>query len=481
MPKPEAAAFAAIFALDGLAPGRAAMFEDDHRNLRVPHGLGMRTVLVGPAATHPHVHHQTEDLAGFLAALGVTGARRMERIETDVLIAGGGVAGLTAAAAFSGAGFSVICVDPVPPVTSAEAEGSDLRSTAFLMPAVDLLREAGLWERLAPHAAPLRVMRIADAGGAEGVVRETADFTADEIGAEVFGWNLPNWLLRREMVARLEDLPGARLLAGVRVDRVTPRTGAALVALSDGSQVRAALVVAADGRDSAVREAAGIGVRRWGYGQKALVFTVTHERPHDDVSTEIHRSGGPFTLVPLPDRDGQPASAVVWMEAGPRAAALAAMAEDGFEEALNLRSCGVLGRLRLASPRRVWPIVSQLAHRLDGPRVALVAEAAHVLPPIGAQGLNMSLADIATLVGLCREAKATGGDIGAPALLGRYNRARHGELMLRLAGIDALNRAAMAGAQPLRDLRRAGLKALHGITPVRRAVMRLGLGARQGR
>jgi 2-octaprenyl-6-methoxyphenol hydroxylase len=406
----------------------------------------------------------------------------MERMSVDVLVAGGGVAGLTAAAAFATAGFTVACVDPVPPVTSAGAEGSDLRSTAFLQPAIDLLDRAGLWARLAPHAAPLRVMRIVDAGGPDGAIRETADFEARELGADAFGWNLPNWLLRREMLARLEELPGATLRMGLRVDRVTPRTDAAIVAVSDGSQVRAALVVAADGRDSAVREALGIGARRWGYGQKALVFTVTHTAPHDDVSTEIHRSGGPFTLVPLPDVDGAHASAVVWMEEGPTAAALAAMPVAEFEAALNARACGLLGELRLASPRRLWPIVAQLATRLDGPRTALVAEAAHVVPPIGAQGLNMSLADIATLLELCRAAGSAGADIGAPDLLARYHRARHGDLMLRIAGLDALNRAAMAGAQPLRDLRRAGLRALHGVGPLRRAAMRLGLGAsRSGR
>ena len=199
----------------------------------------------------------------------------MRRIAVDVLVAGGGVAGLTATAAFRAAGLSVLCVDPVPPVTSGDAEGADLRSTAFLTPSVELLRRAGLWERLEPEAAPLRIMRIADAGGAEGVVRAVADFAADEIGAEAFGWNLPNWLLRREMVAAAGDA----LRAGVRVERVTPRDDAALVALSDGAQVRARLVVAADGRDSAVREGLGIGARRWGYGQKALVFGVTHAAP----------------------------------------------------------------------------------------------------------------------------------------------------------------------------------------------------------
>ena len=133
----------------------------------------------------------------------------------------------------------VACVDPAPPPGTAEAEGSDLRSTAFLMPSVEVLRQAGLWDALAPHAAALRVMRIADAGGPAAAIRETADFVAEEIGKRGFGYNLPNWLLRREIAARLTALPGARLFAPARVERVTARTGEAIVRLDDGRQVRA--------------------------------------------------------------------------------------------------------------------------------------------------------------------------------------------------------------------------------------------------
>ncbi len=401
----------------------------------------------------------------------------MERETIDILVAGGGVAGLSAAAGFAAAGFSVLCVDPVPPVTAAEAAGSDLRSTAFLGPSIAYLERAGLWARLAPHAAPLRVMRLADAGDEAGTLRTVADFDAAETGAEVFGHNLPNWLLRREMVAAIEALPNARLLAPARVDTVTARSTAALVRLSTGTRVTARLVVAADGRDSTIREALGIPVRRWGYGQKALAFTVKAERPHEGISTEIHRSGGPFTLVPLPDRDGLHQAAVIWMERGPRAQALATMEAPEFETALNARACGVFGRLALASERRVWPIVTQVADRLDGPRTALVAEAAHVVPPIGAQGLNMSLRDIAALVDLATAAREVGGDFGDADLLARYHRARHRDILLRAAGIDALNRAAMAEAPGLRDLRRAGLRLLHGFGPLRRGAMSLGLGA----
>lgn len=401
----------------------------------------------------------------------------MERIETDILIAGGGVAGLTAAAAFAAAGFATLCVDAEPPVTEAAQPGADLRTTAFLAPSVALLDRIGLWRRLAPHAAALRVMRIVDAGGEGPEARETADFVAAEIGADAFGQNLPNWLIRRELVAHLATLPGARLLAPARVAGVTPRSAGAILRLADGAQVRARLVVAADGRDSFVREAVGIAARRWSYGQKALVFSVAHDLPHDGVSIEVHRSGGPFTLVPLPDRDGAPASAVVWMDEGPRAQRLLDLAPPDFEAALNARAAGVLGALRLTSPRRLWPIVAQMAERLDGPRTALIAEAAHVVPPIGAQGLNMSLRDVAALVDLCAEARDRGEDPGAPELLARYHRARHADVLARVIGIDALNRAAMAGWRPFRDARRAGLRLLHAPPPLRHAAMRLGLGA----
>jgi 2-octaprenyl-6-methoxyphenol hydroxylase len=400
----------------------------------------------------------------------------MERIETEVLVAGGGIAGLSAAAAFAAAGFQVVCVDPVPPPAAGDAQGSDLRSTALLRPSVDLLERAGIWDRIRPNAEPLRVMRIADAGGRDIAIRTVADFTATELGIEAFGCNAVNWLLRRELAAGLAELPGARLMAPLGVVRLVPRASGALVTLSDGSQLRARLLVAADGRDSLVRESLRIGVRRWSYGQAALVFAVSHPVPHEGVSTEIHRSGGPFTLVPLPDRDGEHQSAVVWMETGPRARALAAMDAEGFAAELNTRACGVLGPLRRASPVRVWPIVSQMATRLTGARTALVAEAAHVVPPIGAQGLNMSLHDVATLRDLAVAARAAGRDIGDDDVLERYARARRRDLLMRVAGIDALNRAAMLEPRPFRDLRRAGLLALHGLPPLRRAAMRLGLG-----
>jgi len=401
----------------------------------------------------------------------------MERIETDILVAGGGVAGLCATAAFAAAGFDTICVDPVPPVTDINAAGADLRSTAFLLPSVALLKQSGLWQRLDKYAAPLRIMRIVDSGGENHGIREQANFDAHDIDREAFGYNLPNWLLRREMVAHVTELPTARLESPVKVNRITPRTNEALVNLSDGRQVCAKMVVAADGRNSLIREQLGIDIKSWRYGQKALVFNVRCEYPHENVSTEIHRSGGPFTLVPLPDQDGVHHCAVVWMDTGANADSLQKMPEAEFNAALNLRACGVVGKLELASKRILWPIIAQRASYLYGPRTALLAEAAHVIPPIGAQGLNMSLADLAALVRLTTEARDTGKDFGAPEVLKEYHSTRWPDMAARIKGVDVLNRAAMAESQNLRDLRRTGLKMLYGLDPLRKAAMKAGLGA----
>ncbi|MEQ6247484.1 UbiH/UbiF family hydroxylase [Sulfitobacter sp. HNIBRBA3233] len=393
----------------------------------------------------------------------------------DIVISGGGIAGLTAAAAFGSAGFKVICVDPAPPITDGAAEGADLRSTAMLQPARALLERAGLWEALAPHAAPLQIMRIIDAGGEEPEARVIREFDAADISEQPFGWNFPNWLLRREMVARLDSLDTVDFRPGVGTKSVFTRTTGAKVTLSDGTRVSAPLVIAADGRNSPVRQAAGIAVKSRRYGQKAVVFAVTHPIPHENVSTEVHRTGGPFTLVPLPDRDGLPCSAVVWMDDGAQAEARMELDVPAFEEAASRRSCFHFGPLTLVSARQIWPIITQHAERIAGERVALIAEAAHVLPPIGAQGLNMSLADIATLLDLA-EARREG--LGDADMLEAYHRARHGDITLRVNGIDLLNRASQASAPVLRDARAAGLNALYSAAPVRRMLMQMGLGTR---
>ena len=397
----------------------------------------------------------------------------MMRHSTDVFISGGGIAGLTAAAALAHSGFSVILADPAAAALTADADGSDLRSTAFLQPARMLLENCGLWSALAPYATPLQTLRVIDSVGNPPEIRADRAFEAGELGDQPFGWNLPNWLTRKVMVEYLSENSSVDLNFGDGFKSMLARESEALVTLTSGKTLKARLVIGADGRASPVREAAGIELSVTRYGQKALACVLSHEKPHDCVSTEIYESGGAFTLVPLPDHDDRHCSALVWMNAGPRALQLLNMNARGFSEAATIRSCGVLGELHLEGERRIWPVVTQRALHLTAERTALIAEAAHVLPPIGAQGLNTSLQDVAHLVVLACE---TPDALGSRVMLDRYAKARERDIRARATVIDLFNRICQSSGGPLLQLRELGLKAVHDIQPLRRQVMRAGLG-----
>ncbi|MAD95383.1 MAG: 2-octaprenyl-6-methoxyphenyl hydroxylase [Rhodobacteraceae bacterium] len=395
----------------------------------------------------------------------------MIREHFDIFISGGGIAGLIATCAFAAKGFSVLCVDPNQPVTTSANPKADRRSTAFLQPARRTLKAAGMWSRLARHGEALQIMRLADAGGNQNEIRYVADFNANDVSDLPFGWNFPNWLLRRELLAQIQTLTRATFRQGIGTKRLLTRNAQALVTLTDDAVISANLIIAADGRDSPIREMVGIGAKTWRYGQKGIVFTVSHETPHENISTEIHRTGGPFTLVPLPDNERLPQSAVVWMEAGAEAARLMDLPDIEFANEATARSCGVVGSLTLTSRRAIWPIISQKADRLTAERTALIAEAAHVLPPIGAQGLNMSLIDIQTLINL-----SDFHELGSEQMLTAYDRARNKDVLVRLHGIDLLNRASLAADPNLQAIRLKGLQFLHSSITSRKLAMRAGLG-----
>lgn len=391
----------------------------------------------------------------------------------DIFISGGGIAGLAAAAAFAGAGFDIALADPAPPAKTETDPRTDLRSTAFLRPARALFERIGVWPALAPHAVPLQTLRLAEASGAPPEIRESRDFDASDIGTGPFGWNLPNWLARRELLRAIADKSRVRLYLGTGFSRLLVRSAGAIATLSDGTRYDAKLAIAADGRDSPMRDAAGIGVNALRYGQKALAFAATHPIPHGNVSTEIYDAGGAFTTVPLQDHSGEPASAVVWMNDGPRAVELAALAPTDLGREATVRSCNLLGRLTPITSAQIWPVVTQTAERLTAERVALAAEAAHVLPPIGAQGLNASLLDIETLLDI---AESMPDSLGEHAMLDAYARRREPDIALRARAIDIFNRLCRSGASPVRVVRRAGLLAVHDLLPLRHFAMSAGLG-----
>ncbi|HLS18994.1 MAG TPA: FAD-dependent monooxygenase [Paracoccaceae bacterium] len=392
----------------------------------------------------------------------------MEQVE--ILIAGGGVAGLAAAARLGADGHEVMVVDPAPAVLPETR--ADLRTAALLQPAIRTLERAGAWERVKASGAPIRSMRLIDAGGRERRPRVTADFTGYEAGHEFFGWNIPNRAARETLLAHLGSMPNVLLCHGMAVTDYVPRLDAAFCRLSDGSTVRAKLVIAADGRNSTLRQLVGIKARRWSYGQKALISAVTHPNPHHGGATEIYRTGGPLVLVPMPDHEGQPRSSIVWLMPGPEAVRLHGLDAGALGTELTAATMGLYGPLRITMERAIWPIIGQAAQRLVAERLVLIAEAAHVVPPIGAQGLNMSLADIESLATLI-EGKP---DPGERAALDAHQRRQLPEMLARIAGIDALNRAARTEFQPFRDIRAAGIAAISRIPPLRRLAMRAGMG-----
>ncbi len=399
----------------------------------------------------------------------------MSDVDTDILISGAGIAGLILAALLARDGWRVLICDPSRPPEDADAQGSDLRSTAYLAGSRAVMERAAIWDALEPHAMPLDALRVMDSTG--WPPRQTAArmFLPGDLGLESFGWNMANWRARAELARVLADAPGVDLRFGTGFASRLARDDAVLVRLTCGTRVRARLVVGADGRTSPVRTACGIDTRIARYGQKALAFSVTHLLPHEKVSTESYSAGGACVTVPLPDHEGQHASAVVWMNDGPRAEHLAALPADAFEAELADRVMHVLGPMRLATQIRSWPVVTQVAHRLTARRTALVAEAAHVMPPIGAQGLNTSIADIAAL-----SDAISGRDPGSPEALAAYARARQGDIAARSRAIDLFNRVCRSHSRPVQAVRSVGLKAANDIVPLRRALMRAGLGGHVG-
>lgn len=391
---------------------------------------------------------------------------------SDIFVSGGGIAGLIAALAFAEAGASVVLADPSPP--PGDSAAGDLRSTAYLQPARQLLEEIGIWERLAPRAVPLEVLQVMDCAGDPPARRTTRAFAAADLNAPAFGWNLPNAETRLALAEAARAHGRIDLRFGTGFKSLLARDREARVTLSDGTRLACRLAIAADGRASPLRAAAGIAVDTIRYGQKALAFAVTHPEPHCAVSTELYLDGGAFVLVPLPDHQGQPASAVVWMNDGPEALRLAALPEAAFNAAATARATGVLGPLKLITPRQIWPVVTQTAKALTARRVALIAEAAHVLPPIGAQGLNTSLMDLRRLLDLYRADPAA---LGTPDHLDAFARLRLGEIDKRARAIDLYNRICRSDAPPVQALRSLGLRLVHDVKPLRQGIMRAGLGA----
>lgn len=380
----------------------------------------------------------------------------------DVAVVGGGPAGLTTAIALAQAGAITALIARRVPY-------ADNRTTALLGGSIDFLQGLAVWPHCQDTAAPLRTMRLIDDTG-RLIRAPEVRFSSDEIGLDAFGYNIENSVLIAVLERRAAELPTLTRFDD-EADTIDPDDAIVAIQTGSGKRLSARLVIGADGRQSPCREAAGITVNRRELNQAALTFNVGHARPHRDVSTEFHTPQGPCAFVPLPGNR----CSVVWVARPKEAERLFSLSDDELSEAAERQSHSILGRVRVEGGRHLFPLAIERAAQFAQRRVALVGEAAHVIPPIGAQGLNLGLRDAADIAAIVREALASGEDPGAPQLLKRYDWARRGDVMSRTLAIDWANRSLLHDFLPLQSLRAAGLHLIGSVGPIRRLAMREGL------
>jgi 2-octaprenyl-6-methoxyphenol hydroxylase len=384
------------------------------------------------------------------------------RLSAEVAVVGGGPAGLTVAVALAGAGVPTALI-------AAQAGARDNRTTALFTSSVAALEAIESWQGCRARAAPLKTLRIIDDTGRLWRAPEVR-FEAAEIGLEAFGWNIENRYLVAALEARAQALPALQRIsaeaAAVDID-----DSGVTVTLAGGGAVTARLAIGADGRRSICRSAAGIETQAWTYPQTALTFNLRHSRRHDNISTEFHSPEGPFTLVPLPGLR----SSLVCVVAPDEAARLLALDPAGRDAEMERRSHSILGRIEAEPDHGAFPLAVENARRFAAKRVALIGEAAHVIPPIGAQGLNLGLRDAATIAELVVEARRNGADVGGRDVIDSYDRLRRIDVATRTAAVDLLNRSLLTDFLPIQGLRGIGLYMLERIGPLRRALMREGV------
>ncbi|EAU42639.1 2-octaprenyl-6-methoxyphenyl hydroxylase [Fulvimarina pelagi HTCC2506] len=376
----------------------------------------------------------------------------------EIAVVGGGLAGKAMAIALAQSGFDTVLIAP--------SGKSDTRTTALIGSSMAFLERIGLEANVSAKAEPLAVMRLIDDTG-RLLRAPSIEFRATEIDLPAFGYNIKN----RDLAEILDEAAGKEGNLERRDASATAfetdRDGA-VVRLSDGEEIGVSLVIAADGRKSAMREAAGIKTRTWRYPQTALVLNISHAVSHNSVSTEFHTRTGPFTQVPMPGRN----SAIVWVEKPDLAELYVDLKHEKLERIIEDKMHSILGKVTIESEISAFPLSSATVERLTDERLALIGEAAHVFPPIGAQGLNLGLRDCSVLLDCLEESRD---DPGRRSTLLRFEAKRRGDVSSRTAGVDALNRSLLTDFLPIQLGRSVGLTAMAASSQLRRFAMREGV------
>ena len=381
-------------------------------------------------------------------------------MDSDVIILGGGLVGATLAVALDTHGLSSIVIDPADSAVTL-APGFDGRASAVASASGRLLDAIGVGARLAGQGCAIRGIRVSD-----GLEPGALDFAPDaDDGA--LGTMYENKLLRRTLFEAAEAAPKVDLRMKTRATTVDRGTAGVTATLDTGAVVRAPLLIAAEGRNSPTRAAAGITVAQWKYDHAAIVGGFHHERPHDQTAFEIFYPSGPFALLPLPDDDIGHRSAIVWTVDAKDAAGMLKLGDRGFLAEAEKRMGGFLGALSHASPRASYPLGFHHAARIVADRLALVGDAAHGIHPIAGQGLNLGFRDVATLAEVLVDGKRLGLDLGDAALLARYQRWRGLDTFMVALATDSLTRLFGIPGKTASAVRRLGISAVNAIPPLK--------------
>jgi 2-octaprenyl-6-methoxyphenol hydroxylase len=400
--------------------------------------------------------------------------------DADVLIVGAGVAGATLALALASGGLKPLLIDRAPLADQWEPS-FDGRAWAIAFSAFRQWKALGVGPLLEPYAQRIEQILVTDGrrpgaatprGPTPFLLRFDSGEIADRCEGEPLGYMLENRRVRLGLAEAIKAA-GIDILAPAHIVQSNFSGAAARLTLRDGRVLSAPVAVAADGRGSALRQAAGIGVVGWPYDQGGVVATVAMERPHGGVAHEYFLPSGPFAILPLTENR----ASLVWTEGNRAALALMAASPEAFAAHLDRRFGSFLGAVRVLDGRFNYPLSLELAERLAGPRLALVGDAAHGVHPIAGQGLNLGLKDVAALAQVLVEAQRLGEDVGSPLVLERYERWRRFDSVMLAAGMDAFVRLFSNDNPLLRLVRGVGMSAVGAIGPARRFFMQEAGGA----